>query len=211
MGVGQPCMQRCKSDLGPIAEEQKDKCQVEQRGIEIGRARNQACPNHSVGTLSDHGPACHVDEDGTEQGKRDTDAAKNEVFPRCFERLVGAVDADHEHGGERRELDCDPYQPDIIGDERKVHGKHQDLIHRVIEAQERRGEPSDRKLVPDIARAEHAGREAYERGEHDENIVEIVDVKIWSRARAAEEQRQGDKEGGKRCDHVDPGGQAVAR
>ena len=53
-----------------------------------------------------------------------------------FERLVGAVDADHEHGGQSRQLDGDPHQSDIVGDQREIHREHQRLIHRVIKAHE---------------------------------------------------------------------------
>ena len=46
-----------------------------------------------------------------------------------------AVDADHQHGRERGELDGDPHQPDIVGEQCEVHGEHQGLVHGVIEAQ----------------------------------------------------------------------------
>ena len=102
-------------------------------------------------------------------------------FHAGFERLVRAVDADHEHGGQRRELDRHPHQADIVGEERQVHREHQHLVHRVIEAHERRRQPAGFELVADVARAEHAGGEADEGGEHDEGAVEIVDQQIQTR------------------------------
>ena len=136
------------------------------------------------------GPRRHVDEDGAEQRERDADAAEDEIFPRRLERLVGAVDADHEHGGERRKLDRHPHHADIVGDQREVHREHQHLVHRVIEAQECRRQPADLELVADIARAEHAGGEADEGGQHDEDVVEVVDHADTARLAGAEEQRQ---------------------
>ena len=103
---------------------------------------------------------------------------------------MGAVDADHQHGGERRELDRHPHQADIVGDQREVHREHQHLIHRVIEAQVGRRQPAGLQLVADIARAEHAGGEADEGGQHDEDVVEVVDQQIGARLRPPEEQRQ---------------------
>ena len=91
---------------------------------------------------------------------------------------MGAVDADHQHGGQRRQLDRHPHQADIVGDQRQVHGEHQHLIHGVIEAQIGRRQPAGLELVGDIAGAEHAGGEADEGGEHDEDDVEVVDQEI---------------------------------
>ena len=154
-------------------------------GSKPPRALDQHGPDHRVEPLADHRPRRHVDEDRAEQRERDADAAEDEIFPCRLERLVRAVDADHQHGGERRELDRDPHQPDIVGDQREVHREHQHLIHRVIEAQIGRRQPAGLQLVADVARREHAGGEADERRQHDEDVVEIVDKEIAARPRAA--------------------------
>src|SRR5262245_49792844 len=116
---------------------------------------------------------------------------------------MGAIDADHENGRERRKLDRHPHQTDVVGDERKVHREHQDLVHSVIEAQERRRQAPVLQLMRDVARAEHAGREADERGQHDKDIVEIVDVEIGALQRPAGEQRQRHQERRERDQHVE--------
>ena len=135
MRVGQPGVQRREADLGAVAEQQEHEGDVEQRGIELRRVRDQHGPHHGVEPFADHRPRRHVDQDGAEQRQRDADAAEDEIFPRRFQRLMGAVDADHQHGGQRRQLDRHPHQADIVGDQREVHGEHQHLIHGVIEAQ----------------------------------------------------------------------------
>ena len=138
----------------------------------------------------------HVDEDGAEQSERDADAAENEIFPRRLERLMRAVDADHHHRGERGKLDRHPHHADIVGHEGQIEREHQHLIHGVIEAQEGGREPADLQLVLDIARAEHAGGETDKRGEHDEDVVEVVDQDVGPRRRPIEEeQRQRGEEG----------------
>ena len=136
------------------------------------------------------GCAAMIDEDRAEQRERDADAAEDEIFPRRLERLVGAVDADHQHGGERRQLDRHPHQADIVGEQREIHGEHQHLIHRVIEAQEGGVSRPVSSSCADVAGAEHAGGEADEGGEHDEDDVEVVDEQIGARRRPLEEQRQ---------------------
>ena len=108
---------------------------------------------------------------------------------------MGAIDADHEHCGQCRKLNCYPHHADIVGQKREVHRKHQQLVHRVIEAQELRREPPDFELVADIAGAEDARREADERGQHDEYIVEVVHEQIRGRLRPAEKQRHRGEEG----------------
>jgi hypothetical protein len=124
---------------------------------------------------------------------------------------VGTVDADHEHGGQRGELDRHPHHADIVGDEREVHREHQHLIHGVVEAQEARGQSPDLELVADIGGAEHAGGEADERGQHDEHVVEVVDEKIGAGLRAAEEQRDRRKQGQERRRHIERRAEPIAR
>jgi hypothetical protein len=135
MRVGQPRVQRCEPDFGAVAEQQEYERQIEQSRIEGGGVRDQRGPHHGVGTFADDGERRHIHQDGAEQRERDANAAEDKIFPGCFERLMGAIDADHEHGRERRQLDRDPHHADIVGDEREVHGEHQHLVHRVVEAQ----------------------------------------------------------------------------
>src|SRR5215831_16364443 len=122
---------------------------------------------------------------------------------------MGAVDADHQHGGQGCDLDRHPHQPDIVGDQREIHGEHQRLVHRVVEAHEGRRQPPDLDLMPDIARAEHARGEADEGGQHDEHLVEVVDQKILTRYRLDHEQRQRSQEGEQRRHDVERGRDAV--
>src|SRR5262249_19226927 len=67
------------------------------------------------------------------------------------------------------------------------------------------------ELMADIAGAEYAGGEADERGEHDEDVVEVIHQQIRGRPRAAEEQRDRGEEGQERCDHIERRRQAVSR
>ena len=97
--------------------------------------RDQHRPDHAVQAFADDRARRHIDQDGAEQGQRDADAAEDEIFPRGFDRLGRAIDADHEHGGQGRHFDRHPHQADIVGDQREVHGDEQHLIHGVIEAQ----------------------------------------------------------------------------
>src|SRR5207245_571868 len=77
------------------------------------------------------------------------------------------------------------------------------LIHRVVEAQEPRREPSDVELMADIARAEYAGCEADERGQHDEDVVEIIHQEIRGRLGTAEEQRDRGEESQESRDYIE--------
>ena len=119
-------------------------------------------PDHRVDPLADHRTRGEIDQDGAEQRQRDADAAEDEVFPGGLDRLVGAVDADHHHGGERRQFDRHPHQADVVGDQRQVHAEQHELEHRVIESQIARRQAAGLQLVADIAGAERAGGEADE-------------------------------------------------
>ena len=196
MGVRQPRVQRRQPDLGAVAEQEEDEGEIEQRRIERPGVGNQRRPCHGVDALTDSGSCRQIDEDGAEQSQRDADAAENEILPRRFQGLRGAVDPDHEHGGQRRQFDRHPHQADVVGQERQVHGEHQRLVHRVIEAQIARCETAGLQLVGDIAGAEGARGESHEGVENDEEEVEVVDQQETSGPRPLHEQHQAGDEGG---------------
>ncbi len=210
MRVGQPGVQRRQADFGAVAEQQEHESDIEQGGIELRRFGHQHGPHHGVQTFADHRTRRHVDQDGAEQRQRDADAAENEIFPGRFQRLVCAINADHQNGGERRDLDRHPHQADIVGDQRQAQGEHQCLIHGVIEAHESRRQPADLDLVADVARAEHGCGEADESREHDENLVEVVDQQIRTGLRLNDKQGYSGRKTQKRRQHIEPGGQPIA-
>src|SRR5271166_4417798 len=211
MGVGQPGMQRSQPDLGAVAEQEENECEIKQRGIELARADDQAGPHHRIRAFADHGPRCHVDENGAEQRERNPDAPQNEIFPRRLQRLMGAVDADHQHRRQGGELDRHPHQADVVRDERKVHREQEELIHRVIEPQMRRRQPAGLDLMRDIGRAEHARGEADERVEHDEDDVEVVDENVGVRRRRDDQQGGRREEGDEGGTDVERGGEPIGR
>jgi hypothetical protein len=211
MRVGKPRVERRETDLGAVAEDQKDEGDIEERRVEGGGALDQERPSHGVETFADDRLGGHVDQNGPEQSKGDADAAEDEIFPRRLERFGGAIEADHEHGGQRRQFDRDPHQADIVGDEGEVHAEHHDLIHGMIETQVRRRQPTGIELAGDIARAEDAGREADESVEHDEDDVEVVDQQVLAGFRPLDhEQRQRRRQGQKTGDDIQARRQAIA-
>ena len=186
MRVGQPGVQRRQAHLGAVAEKQEDEGDVEQSRIELRRMLDQNRPDHAVLAFADHRPRRHIDQDGAEQRQRNPDAAEDEIFPRRFQRGMGAIDADHQHRGQRCDLHRHPHQADIVRHERQVHAEHHGLIHGVIEPQVDRRQPPAVEFMGDIAGAEDGGGEADKRIEHDEDDVEIVDQHIGSRLRTRE-------------------------
>ena len=109
MCVGQPSVQRREADLRPVAEHQKHEGEIE-------RAQDRtpaACAIRLVHSIpwtpspTDRAGG-HIDKDRAEQGKRDADAAEDEIFPRRLDRFRRAVDADHQHRRQRRDLDRRP-------------------------------------------------------------------------------------------------------
>ena len=175
MGVGQPGVQRREADLGAVADQQEDEGERQQLGIELAGVLRHQIPGHRRQPLAQHLLGREIDEDGAEEGQRDADRTEDEVFPRRLDRLRRAIDADHHHGRKRRDLDADPEQADVVGDERHIHRADHRLVQRVIEAQERRRQPAGLELMADIARAEDRRGEGDEGGQRDEIDVEIVD------------------------------------
>src|SRR5205807_1991956 len=122
-----------------------------------------------------------------------------------------AVEADHHHRGESGELDRHPHEPDVVGDEREVHGEHQELIHRVIEAQVARLEPAGLELVRDIAGAEEAGGEADQPADQKKHGVDIVDEEIERRLRPVRIERRSARQRERTDGYVQRGRDPIAR
>src|SRR4051794_7666245 len=204
-------MQRREADLCAVAEKQEYEGDVEEGRVEVRRAFDQQCPDHAVLAFAYHRAGRHVDQDGAEQGERNSDAAQDEIFPGRFQRGVGAIDADHQHRRQRCEFDRHPHQADIIRYEREIHAEHHGLIHGMIEAQVNRRQPLAVELMRDIARAEDAGGEADEGIEHDEDDVQIVDQHVGAGGRTLDhEQRECRQERRQAGDDVQPCRQPVA-
>ena len=116
MGIGQPGMQRRQPDLGAVADQQEDEGEVEDRRIHARGGRLQQAPGHRRHALAQRRLAGEVDQDGAEEGERYADAGQDEVFPRRLDRLRRAIEPDHDHGDQRRQLQPDPHHADIVGD-----------------------------------------------------------------------------------------------
>ena len=212
MRVGQPGMQRREADLRSVAEKQEYEGDIEQGRVEFRRMLDQERPDHAVLAFAHDRTRRHVDQDRSEQGECNADAAQDEILPRRFESGVCAIDADHQHGGQRGDFDRDPHQPDIVRHESEVHAEHHGLIHGVVETQVDRRQTAAIQFVRDVARAEDAGCEAYEGVENDEDDIQIVDQHIRSGRRAFDHEQ---RESGKKCrqagDDVQTRRQPVAR
>jgi len=71
-------------------------------------------------------------------------------FHRRLDRLMRAVDADHQDGAERGEFHGNPHQADIVGSQRQVHAEQHDLVHGMIESQIARRQATGFQFVTDI-------------------------------------------------------------
>jgi hypothetical protein len=124
---------------------------------------------------------------------------------------VRAIDADHQHRGQRRNFDRDPHQADVVRHEGEVHAEHHGLVHGVVEAEIDWRQSSGIEFVRNVACAEDAGGEAHEGVEHDEDDVEVVNQDVGPRLRTFDgEQRERGKKGQKACNDVQPRRQPIA-
>ena len=134
--IGQPVVQRREADLGAVTDEQKHERKAEHRGLELSLDAVQMRPQqraHAFGAEDFLGR--EVQQDRAEQRLRDADAAEDEVFPARLEARGRAVERDEQHGRERGRFHRDPHQAHVVGRERDQHGRHEQLIHAVIQAQ----------------------------------------------------------------------------
>ena len=128
----------------------------------------------------------HVQQHRAEQRLRDADAAQDEVLPRRLEARRGAVDADQQHGGQRRRLHRDPQDAHVVGRQRQQHREAEQLVHAVVQAQPRRRHLAVVALDAHVGAREDRGGQADEGGQRDQEDVERVDEEL---ARCQHEQR----------------------
>src|ERR1700722_14332380 len=209
MRVRQPGVERRKPDLGAVADEEKHEGERHHARVEAGGVLRQQVPRHRGQALAHHFLRGEIDQNGAEEGEADADAAEDEILPRRLDRGGRAIDADHHHGRERCDLDADPHQADIVGEQRDAHRPEHRLEHGVIEAQERRRDAADLDLVRDIGGAEDRGGEADEIGQHDEEDVEVVDDDELAAHARAEQQGNAGRQGERAGDHVEHGAEPI--
>ena len=209
MRVGKPRVQRREAHLGAVSQQQKHEREIEQRRVEGPGALHQNTPRHRLQALAQDRARSEIDEDRPEERERNANAAENEILPRRLQRLVRPIDADHQDGGQRRQLDRDPHQAHVVREQRQVHREHERLIHGVIEAQVDTRQAAGLELVRDVARAEHAGGEAHEGIEDDEYDVDVVDDQEQARLRPHEEERHRADKREQGAQNVEPRGGAI--
>ena len=135
VGIRQPGMQRRQPDLGAIADQQKDEGEIQDRRIHAASSSLQKAPGHRRHALAQSWLTREIDQDGAEEGKRYAHARQDEVFPRRLDRLRRAIEPNHHHRDQGRQLQAHPHQTDIVGDESEVHRTHHRLEHGMVESQ----------------------------------------------------------------------------
>src|ERR1700720_539278 len=204
-------MQRNEADFRPVAEQQENECDIQERRIEFCNAPDQYRPGHGRKTATDYRARRHIDENGAEESERYSDASQYEILPGSFERFRRPVDADHENGRQRRQLNRHPHQANVVGNESQVHAEHHELEHRVVESQVNRREPSRFEFVLDVACAEYAGGERHEGVQDHEHDVQFIDLRELAWCRPMHEQKKRGKEGDEARDNVQPRRPTIVR
>ena len=172
---------------------------------------DQVGPQQRVAGLAQHALGGEVEQDGAEQRLGDADAAEDEILPGRLEAGRRAVERDQQHGGQRRRLHRHPEDAEVVGGQRHQHGEHEELVHALVEAQARRGEPAVVGLVPHVGAGEDAGGQADEGGQGDEEDVERVDEELLAEGEARavgddlDRQADGGEEGAEAGDDVEVG------
>ena len=90
----------------------------------------------------------------------------------------GAVDADQQHGGQRRRLHRHPQDAHVVGRQRQQHREAEQLVHAVIEAQPRRRQLAVVALDAHVRAREERRGQADERGQRDQEHVERIDEEL---------------------------------
>ena len=133
-------------------------------------------------------------------------------------RLAGVrYERDQQHRRQRGRFHRHPHESHVVGGERDQHGRHEQLVHAVIQPQLRRADAPVLALDAHVRPREERGGEAHEGGERHQEHVERVDEELLacraSRLPFADDargQRAGGEEGREAEHHVELGRPARA-
>ena len=178
VGVGQPVVHGHEADLGAVTNKQEGEGQCDDVGVESALHRVQVGPQQRASLGAEHLFGRHIQHHGAEQRLSNAHAAQNEVLPSSFQAGGRAVDADQQHGGQRRRFHCDPDDAHVVGRERQQHREAEQLVHAVVQAQPRWRHLAKVALHAHIGPRENRGRQADEGCQRDEEDVERVDVEL---------------------------------
>jgi hypothetical protein len=126
--VGKPGVHGSQTHLGPVAHEEEEERQPQEPGVElVGRQRNRRISEWDVGG----GPR---EEDDAEKRERDPHRADEQILPRRFHPAAVAVEIDQRGGKQRRRLDCDPLQGEMVGADHDDHRQDEQVDPHVVHA-----------------------------------------------------------------------------
>ena len=112
VGVGLPCMHRRETSLGAVADQHHHKPESHRGGLAFVRHFEEHRPVETVfRVVAEHRHRGEISQHRAEQGQRDPGAAKDDVFPRRFERAFLVVEAHQQHRRQRAGLNRHPEQP----------------------------------------------------------------------------------------------------
>ena len=120
----------------------------------------------------------HVQQHRAEQRLRDAHAAQDEVLPGRLQAGRRAVDADQQHGGQRRGLHRHPDDAHVVGGQRQQHREAEQLVHAVVQAHARRRHLAVVALDAHVGSREDRRGQADEGRQRDEEDVQRVDVEL---------------------------------
>jgi len=122
VSVGKPCVHGRQTCFGAESQHEETRGQSRHARIKTGGCCDQVGPVQTdVTTPGDMGRG-EEDEDRAEEREPHSDGADDDVFPRRFERIPGAVMTDQERGDDGGRLDGGPHDPDVVGEYRENHG-----------------------------------------------------------------------------------------
>ena len=177
--IGQPVVQRREPDFGPVPDQQKYERQTQHRGFELCLHDVEMRPQQSADALgAEDFFRGEVQQDRAEQRLRNAHAAENEVFPARLQTGGRAIQGHEQHGRQRRGFHCHPHQPEVVGRQRDQHGRHEELVHAVVQAQLRRADAAVLGLDTHVRTREKRRGQADERGERHEKHVERIDEEL---------------------------------
>jgi hypothetical protein len=122
-----------ESDFRSITNEQEHESEREHGGFEVALDEIEFRPQQRAAAGAEQLLGREVQQDSPEQRLRDTDAAQDEIFPRCFEARGCPVERHEQHGRERRRLERNPQNPKVVGQKRQQHREVEELVHRMVE------------------------------------------------------------------------------
>ena len=172
--IGLPGMHRREAGLRAVPDQREHDAEAERKRMQRRGVRHELRPMERRQILAERALRRRKQEHRPEQGEAEPEAPEHQELPRRFEGGIAIVKRDEKHRRQRRQLDGDPQDPEVVRDRDQQHGE--DIRrgeHRELLTHPRRHQAAG-VIPPDVSNPVQRREQADEAAQHEDERRQAV-------------------------------------